>query len=288
MNNTIKFGPAGQSESFAAEGLKHTWQYIEWLAARGINAFEYQCNKGVKIGQPSAEEIGKKAKEFDIALSVHAPYYISLASLEEEKRENSIRYITDTMRAADWMGATRVIVHCGGAANQDRRTAVEVAKSVLVKAVKTADDLGLGHIAICPELMGKENQLGSLDEVIEMCLLDDRMLPCIDFGHLNAREQGSMKTKQDFINVLNRMEDGLGHDRIKHFNIHFSRIEYTGMGEKRHWNYEDVQFGPDFEPLAEALIQKDLEPTIICESSGMQSEDATQFRKIYEDYKKGK
>ncbi|MEI6132673.1 MAG: TIM barrel protein [Bacillota bacterium] len=286
MANTIKFGPAGQSESFINSGLKHTTEYMQWLGERGINAFEYQCNKGVKVGQPTATEIGKLAKEFGVSLSVHAPYYISLASLEEQKRENSITYITDTMRAADWMGATRVIVHSGGAANQDRRTAMEVAKSVLARAVTVADDLGLGHISICPELMGKENQLGSLDEVIEMCLLDDRMLPCIDFGHLNAREQGSMKTIQDFLKVLERLENGLGHDRIKNFHIHFSRIEYTGMGEKRHWNYEDSQFGPDFEPLAEALVIKDLEPTIICESSGKQTEDSVTFRTIYESIKK--
>ena len=286
MNDSIKFGPAGQEESFISEGYKHSWQYPEWLAAKGINAFEYQCNKGVKIGMPAAQEVGKKAAEFGVSLSVHAPYYISLASLEEEKRDNSITYITDTMRAADWMGATRIIVHCGGAAKQERRTAVEVAKSVLIRALQTADDLGLGHITLCPELMGKENQLGSLDEVIEMCQLDDRMLPCIDFGHLNAREQGSMKTTQDFVSVLNRMENGLGHDRIKHFHIHFSRIEYTGMGEKRHWNYEDVQFGPDFEPLAEALIQKDLEPTIICESSGKQAQDSVTFQKIYQSLRK--
>ena len=282
MENQIKFGPAGQSESFVKAGFKHSWQAPEWLAAKGLNALEYQCNKGVKIGKSSAQEIGAKAQEFGISLSVHAPYYISLASLEEEKRNNSITYILDTLRAADWMGATRIMVHAGGAAKQDRREAMEIAKSVLLRAVQGADDQGFGHIKICPELMGKENQLGSLDEIIEMCLLDDRMLPCIDFGHLNAREQGSMKTTQDFLRVLNKMDNGLGHDRIKHFHVHFSRIEYTLMGEKRHWNYEDTQFGPDFEPFAEALVIKDLQPTIICESRGMQAEDAATFKDIYE------
>ena len=278
----IKFGPAGQSASFINEGFKHSWQLPEWLAAKGLNALEYQCNKGVKIGIVAAKLVGEKAAEFGISLSVHAPYYISLASIEEEKRENSIKYIIDTMRAAEWMGATRVIVHSGGCTKQVRREALEVAKSVLLKAIQEADSLGLGDIKICPELMGKENQLGTLDEVIELCGLDERMLPCIDFGHLNAREQGSLKTTKDFLKVLDKMENALGHDRIKNFHTHFSRIEYTGMGEKRHWNYEDTQFGPNFEPFAEALLKKNLKPTIICESSGMQAEDATKFKAIYE------
>jgi len=280
----IHFGPSGQSESFINAGFKHTAQYPEYLAALGLNALEYQCNKGVKIGKATAQEIGANAKEFGIALSVHAPYYISLASLDPEKRDNSIKYITDTMQAAAWLGATRIVVHSGGALNQDRHVAMEVAKDTLLRSLNAADELGLGEITVCPELMGKENQLGSVDEVIDLCTVDERLIPCIDFGHLNAREQGSMQTTSDFLGVIERFEQRLGTQRIKHFHVHFSRIEYTKMGEKRHWNYEDTQFGPNFEPFAEAIVMKGLEPTVMCESSGHQTEDAVTFRKIYKEF----
>lgn len=283
----IKFGPAGQSASFEKQGFRHSYEMPEWLSKMNLTAYEYQCNKGVKIREQSARKVGENAKEFGIALSIHGPYYISLSSVEEEKRENSIKYITDTMQVAKWMGATRVVIHSGSAAKQNRIEALQKAKEVLAKTLQVADDLGFGSIHICPELMGKENQLGNLDEVMELCGIDERLIPCIDFGHLNAREQGAMQTKEDFLKVLDIMEDTLGFERIKNFHVHYSRIEFTGKGEKCHWTYADTLYGPDFDPFAEAILQRGIEPVIICESRGTQAEDAATFLSIYDKLKVG-
>src|SRR5690606_22756213 len=138
----------------------------------------------------------------------------------KEKRENSSKYILDTLLVAKWMGAERVVVHSGSAAKQSRLDALHNAKDTLARTSLEADRAGLGDIHICPELMGKENQLGSLEEVIELCGLDERLIPCIDFGHLNAREQGSLQTRADFIRVLETLENSLGAERIRNLHVH--------------------------------------------------------------------
>ena len=124
--------------------------------------------------------------------------------------------------------------------------------------------------------MGKINQLGTLEEVLELCSIDERLIPAIDFGHLNARTMGTLKTSKDFEKILEATENKIGYDRMKIFHSHFSKIEYTDGGEKKHLTFEDTKFGPDFEPLAEIICKKKLTPTIICESAGTMAIDAKQ------------
>ena len=201
----VYFGPSGNSESFYNEGYKSSLQMPKWLKEKGLDAYEYQCSKGVKITQPTAEKLGNEARENGIKLSIHAPYYINLATDDEEKREKSVKYITDTLAAADFMGADRIVVHSGACAKMDRRVAMEYAKKTLKIALERSKELGLSHVHICPETMGKINQLGDLDEVIELCRLDDYLLPTIDFGHLNARGLGSLKEYSDYLEIFDKI-----------------------------------------------------------------------------------
>ena len=130
--------------------------------------------------------------------------------------------------------------------------------------------------------MGKVNQLGTLYEVIELCKLDERLIPCIDFGHLNARDLGVLKTKSDFENILTTVRDELGSYRFENFHSHFSKIEYTTGGEKRHLTFEDTVYGPDYEPLMDLIVKYNLSPVFICESAGTQDIDAKQMKDYYE------
>lgn len=130
--------------------------------------------------------------------------------------------------------------------------------------------------------MGKINQLGTLDEVLTLCALDERMIPCIDFGHLNARTFGGLKTFEDFKAVFDAIESRLGLSRLREYHAHFSKIQYTDKGgEKCHLTFADTVYGPDFEPLAELTVQKNCHPVIICESAGTQAEDAKTMKEIY-------
>ena len=130
--------------------------------------------------------------------------------------------------------------------------------------------------------MGKVNQLGTLDEVLALCGVDSRITPCIDFGHLYARTHGGITGREDYAAILDRMAEVLGDDRAVHFHAHFSRIEYTAGGEKCHLTFADTQFGPPHQPLMQLLKERQLAPTIICESAGTQAEDARTLRLAYE------
>lgn len=279
----IRFGPSGNSDSFYEQGNKSSLQMPLWLKNMGLNAYEYQCNKGVKISKQMAEQLGNEAKLHGIFLSIHAPYYISMASIELEKRVNSQRYIISTLQAAKWMGAKRIVIHTGSIGKGSRELALQTAIQVLRETIVQADEMGFADISICPELLGKINQLGTLEEILEMCKIDERIIPTIDFGHLHARGMGCLNCPKDFEKVLDQIENSIGYDRLKTIHSHFSRIEYSTGGEKKHWTLSDTQFGPNFEHLAEVLVKKKMEPVIICESRGCMAEDALKLKVIYDN-----
>ena len=228
---SAKFGPAGNSESFTAMGYKSSLQVPEYIIKMGLDAFEYQCGRGVNIGLEKAEQLGKLAAERGIALSLHAPYYISMSSVEPEKRQNSIRYILESARAVHAMGGNRIVVHTGSCGKISREEALSLAVDTMKNAIAALDAEGLSQVRICPETMGKINQLGTLEEVLTLCELDVRLLPCIDFGHLNARTLGAVNSKEAFAAVLEAVENRLGSARLSEFHSHFSKIEYTTGGE---------------------------------------------------------
>ena len=279
------FGPAGNSQEFYDKGYKHTVQAMNFLHDKGLNAYEYQCGRGVNVGEKTAKEIKLEAEKWGIRLSLHAPYYISLASKEESKRKNSINYILQSAAAADLMGAERIIVHPGGLSGMERCDALNLAKETMTNAIKALDENNLSHIKICPETMGKINQLGDLDEIIDICQMDERLFPCIDFGHLNARTHGSLKTKDDIKMIFEKLSK-LGDNKLKTFHSHFSKIEYSKGGEVRHLTFEDDTFGPDYKLVLQAVYEFDLNPTFICESAGTQAMDALIMKKYYDEIKK--
>ena len=281
------FGPAGTSESFAKMGYKNSLHVPEYVEKMGLDAFEYQCGRGVNIGEEKAKKLGLLAKEKKIRLSLHAPYYISMSSVEEEKRLNSVKYILDSAKAVKAMGGNRIIVHTGSCGKISREKALELAIDTMKISLNALDNEGLSDIHICPETMGKVNQLGTLEEVLELCKIDERLIPCIDFGHLNARDLGILKTQEDFERIFIAIKNQLGTDRLKIFHSHFSKIEYTTGGEKRHLTFEDTVFGPDFEPVMELTLKYGASPTFICESAGTQAEDAKQMKDYYLKLKKG-
>lgn len=277
-----RFGPAGNAESFARQGYKSSLDVPRYLTEMGLNAFEYQCGRGVNIGEEKAIALGAAAKAADIALSLHAPYYISMSSVEEEKRLKSVNYILQSAAAVHAMGGNRIVVHTGSCGKITREQALELAKDTMQKAIACLDANGFSDVHICPETMGKLNQLGDLYEVVALCKLDERLIPCIDFGHLNARTMGGLKSTEDFKAVFDYIEQHLGSDRLRRYHAHFSKIEYTTGGEKRHLTFADTFFGPDFEPVIEWTVRKNCAPTIICESAGTQAEDAYTMKKYYE------
>ena len=190
----IKFGPAGTADSFKTLGYKDSSFLPEYLERFSLNAFEYQCGRGVNVNKEKAAVLNKGFGDKGITVSLHSPYYISLSSVEKEKRDKSIDYILQSARAVKMLGGNRIVVHSGSCSKISREEATALAKDTLERAREALVSEGLSDIHICPETMGKINQLGTLEEVIELCKVDDSFIPCIDFGHLNARTLGEIKS----------------------------------------------------------------------------------------------
>lgn len=276
----IKFGPAGNAQSFADAGFKATVDAPRWLHEMGLNAYEYQCGRGVNIGEETARKIAAQAALHDISMSLHAPYYINLSNRDEERVQKNIGYVLASCQAATWLGADRIVVHTGGVGKQSRTKAFENTKENVRDILNAVEQAGY-TTTICLETMGKQSVIGSAEEIFELVALDDRLLPCIDFGHLNARTCGKCSTEEEFTQVLNLMENTIGTERARVFHSHFSHIEYGPKGEVRHLTFADEQYGPDFAPLAKLIAQRGWIPRFICESAGTQAEDAKQMMDMY-------
>ena len=245
----ITFGPGGNSVSWGKR--RFPADLPQYLKEFGLNGYEIECGRGVRISEATVRGLPELAWEHGIYVTLHAPYFISLSSVEEEKRLNSVNYILESAKAAKSVGARKIVVHSGSCSKMTRAEATYLAKHTLTLAQKSLDDNGLSDIIICPETMGKINQLGTLEEVLELCAVDERFLPAVDFGHLNARTLGGIRSRGDYAKMLDLIENELGYERLSNMHVHFSKIEYTAGGEKRHLTFADKQYGPQYEPLME-------------------------------------
>ena len=279
----IKFGPSGNSIAFYNAGLSKSEQSPKWVKDMGLNAFEYSFGRGVNMGDDKAISLAPIFKENGVQISVHAPYYINLSNPEEENIEKSFTYLTDSAKKCRLLGGNRVIFHPASQGKMKREAAFELCLQRLNKFAEIIKEQGLTDIIFCPETMGKLAQIGTVEEVSEMCLISENYIPCIDFGHVNAREFGSLKTTEDYLTRLQYMVDNLGKEKMQNFHIHFSKIEYSAKGEVRHLTFEDDHYGPDFAPLSKALKILGLEPFVVCESAGTQDIDALNMQNIYFD-----
>ncbi len=280
----IRFGPAGNSDSFYAQGYQASWQAPAWLRSMGLSAYEYSFGRGVALGEETAARIADQARENDIAVSAHAPYFINLANPDPEKREASFRYLADSARLTHCLGGDRVVVHVGARLKLEREEALRNCREGLREAYRRLDALGLGHMRLCPETMGRPSQIGDLRETLAFCLEDERLIPCVDFAHLHALGRGALEKPEDFAAVLDETECVLGLSRAREMHIHFSAIEYTAMGEKRHRTFAEEGFGPRFEHLAPLLAARGYAPRVICECHGTMAEDACAMRDMYLRY----
>lgn len=273
------FGPAGNPDNFIEAFGNSTVRMPAWLGEIGLDAYEYQCGNGVRIGMATAETIGSAAKQHGITISLHAPYYISLSN--PDQLEKNINYVLQSCGAVRHLGGSRIVLHSGTAAGRPRSEALHQSLRALEIILKEMDSAGYGDLTLCPETMGKINQLGDAEEVLILCSIDERLVPCIDFGHLYARTLGELEGYEKTAALFDLVEDALGYSRAALFHSHFSKIEYSKGGEKRHLTFEKSDYGPDFRPIARLAAERGYTPTFICESAGTQSIDALEMKRIY-------
>ena len=278
----IKFGPSGNSESFFAAGYSHTEEAASYVKDMGLDCFEYSFGRGVRMGEEKARSIGKAFADEGVELSVHAPYFINFANPDDEMAAKSYGYVLDSAKMCRAMGGRRIVFHPAAQGKDTRETAVSRAEDRLKMLRDYIYLNGMQDMMFCPETMGKFAQIGTPEEIARFCLVDEVFTPCIDFGHVNARGQGSLRTEADHRALLEGFLERLGYERMKHFHAHFSKIMYGAKGEIKHLTFADERYGPEFEPLAAVLKELRLEPYVVSESDGTQAEDALAMKRIYE------
>ena len=282
MADHPRFGPAGVPPYFRMMGAKLP-DVPKLLRAEDLDAFEYAAvrwGQKPQIKQEEAEKLGAEAKKNDVMLSLHASYFINLAG-EPDVVEASKRRLIACATAAEWMGAYVVVFHTGfyghnnGKAETFRKSA-----QALKDVVKTLNASGIEKVKLGPETMGRHSQFGTLDEVLALCTEVERTQLVIDWPHMHARTGGGLRTVKDFRDVVVKAEEKLGTEAVRNMHCHFSKIEYTyKAGERRHHTLDEAGYGPEFDMLADVIVEFKLRPVVICETA-LQDVDARKMHEI--------
>jgi len=266
-----RFGPAGMPLGFKV--LKHTVDEMPmYLRAEGLDAFEYQMVRWGPVPQikrETAEKLGKNAVENDVWLTVHGSYFVNLTAGQQKVLEASKKRLLACVTGADWMKAHIVVFHPGSYAGRPPRVVYETCERAMRDVVESMRSLGITKVRLAPETMGKASQFGSLDEVLSLCEGVDLTEPNVDWAHLHARDRGRFKTVDDMRVVMDIIERRLGSEALKNLHCHFSRIEFTDKGERRHHNLDRVEYGPEFKFLARLVAERGLNSVITCETPSL-------------------
>ncbi|MCK9150367.1 TIM barrel protein [Methanobacterium alcaliphilum] len=274
MSHKIIFGPAGNPIEYKGK----TTQVCSYISKEGLGAYEYQATYGVRIGEKSARELQKNSKDNKIRVSIHAPYYINLSSQDPDVINRSIERLIQSAQAAEWLDAYRIVFHPGFYTKYTPKEAMDVCKNAIRDILEKLGSLGIKKFTFAPETTGKKSQLGNLEEIVEICHSFDHFAPTIDFAHVHARGEGSIQNSDDYQKILDYLESELD---IKRLHCHFTRIEYTKAGERKHHTLDEKEYGPPVEPLLETLINAGWNSTIICETP-LIDQDALKLKSCYE------
>lgn len=276
----IRFGPSGFCEEYQ-ELKKSTLEMPEWLLNHNLDAYEISFTNGVRLSDETAEKYGEAFKKAKISVSVHAPYFINFANPNEEMIEKSIGYVVSSLEKMKYLKAKKLVFHPGALMKLSREQAFENTYKNIKKLIAVLDEKEFKDFLLCPETMGKHGQVGTIEEIAKICAIDERIIPTLDFGHINAFSLGGLKEEKDFEDVFLTLKKYLG-NRFNKVHIHFSKIEYGKKGEIRHLTFDDEKFGPYFEKLVPILKKYNVEANIICESNGTQTKDACIMKKYFE------
>lgn len=257
----ILLGPAGSPATSTLEGVKA-------VKDLGLRAMEVEFVRGVRMSNTLAKQVGAEAKRHDIRLSVHAPYYINLASDDPEKRKASIKRILDSCERGHHMGAKEIVFHPAYFGKNDKEEVFQTVKKAVLDMQDTVKKNGWG-VKLAPETTGKHSALGSLDETTRLAKETGCSL-CVDFAHLYARQMG----KIDYGDVFNKLKPL----KISHLHCHFSGINYSDKGERNHLV---MDHNPDFGPLAKEILKRKLSVTIISESP-ITWRDSLKMKAVFE------
>lgn len=250
---------------------------IAFSKSIGLKAFELGWVQSVRVSEETCAAIKRTAGDEDVAISVHAPYFINLNANADEWPKSRKR-LMDAAHYGNLAGATDIIFHPG---SYFENPPAAVLKIAIPRLKACADELRKAGNAVIlrPETMGKSAMLGSFEDTLEMGKSIEGVLPCMDFAHLHARPgDGTMNTYEEWSALLKAYEKSLGKAALKKLHIHLSGIEYGPKGEKNHLKLEEADL--DLKALFRALHDHACAGRILCESPIME-EDALNMKKAW-------
>lgn len=261
----IKLGPAGIPQKCNGSSIDG----VQFVAKEGLQAMEVQFVRGVHMKNDMAMKVGEAARQTGVELSIHAPYYINLASHDKKIQKESKQRIIDSLERGHYMGAKIVAVHPGyyGQHGPDK------AHNIILEQCQEISDHIVSNkwkVLLGLETTAKKMQYGTLDEINDICKKVKMTAPVVDFAHLFAKQGGVI----DYVKVLDKIK------HYKHIHSHFSNMKRNKQG-----GYSDIHLvldhAPSFEPLAKEIMRRKLDITIICETP-ITDRDSLKMKKIFE------
>lgn len=271
----LLFGTAGTPKS---SKKSNSISGIERVRELGLDCMELEFVRGVKMGEATAADVLRKSGKEDISLSVHAPYYINLNSLEPEKVDASIERIYTSARIGSLCGARNIVFHPAYYQKDTPEKVYEKVYGLLKELGSRLVGEGI-EVILRPETTGKGTQFGSLQENVRLATEVENVLPCVDFAHLHARSNGAENCYDEFSATLVFIENELGREGLDDMHMHVSGIEYGEKGERNHLNLDDSDL--QYAELIQALKDFNVKGLLICESPDNEG-DALLLKRTYE------
>ncbi len=269
----IIYASYGNSKKFY-ETKKSSLDAPEYLKNLGFNGYEYMCNEGVHISDDACEILGKNAKENDIALSVRAYDFLSLSDEDDNLRQKSIDILCETVRIAKIMGAKRVSFPLDNCAIRKRSEVFSKTVDSLEKTALYMKENNISDIFLCPETMGLIHDLGTVDEVISLCMRNKILLPAINVGNIYARSLGEDKSEEYFLKLFDKIKKKLGKERGNSFHLYFSKVDYTHHGLKETLDFSECQDeNQNFSGVVSAIKKAKVSPFIVVKSPDNKEKD---------------
>jgi len=270
----LKFGPAG-----IPIGCKSSLDSPKFLTELGLESMELEFVRGVTMGEKTAEELGKRSKQYGITLSCHAPYWINLAAKEPHKVHASINFIFNSAKILSLAGGGVVVFHPAFYLSRPSGEVYNIVKKNIEIIVSMLEDSKISNISLGPELTGKKSAFGDLNEIIMMAKDFKELIPVVDFAHYHARHGGIIKGEKEYLAIFNAMEKELGRKCVESFHCHFSEIRYSKAGELSHLPLFTTN-EPPIKPLLKVCAENGYSGNIICETP-FTSEDSLRMKEIY-------
>lgn len=271
----LRFGTAGVPRS--AKG-RSSEVGITRIVQLGLDCMEMEFVHGVHMKEATASSLKPLAKKSDVVLTAHGPYYINLNAKEKDKRKASRERVLRTARIAKFAGAYSITFHAAFLLKMPPEKVQGTVKEQIGTIIETLEK-EKNNIWVRPETTGKQAQWGTIDQILDLSQDLEQVMPCIDFAHLHAYENGGFNTYEEFTALFDKVEAALGKKALKDMHMHVSGIEYGPKGERRHLEFEDADF--NHKDLVKALKDYDIKGCVICESPVLE-DDALLLKREYE------